>query len=72
MQNLENYSVAKKPAMILVSLIIVGLSTHLLPKEMAFIAQMGSVVAYFSAGMLAAQHARIWDKAQRIGRDPKE
>lgn len=72
MQNLENFCVAKKPAMILVSLIFVGLSTHFLPKELGFIAQLGSIVAYFLAGMLAAQHARIWDKAQRIGRDPKE
>ena len=59
MQNLENFCVAKKPAMVLVSLIFVGLSTHFLPKEFGFIAQLGSIVAYFSAGMLAAQQAAL-------------
>jgi hypothetical protein len=72
MQYLEHFCVAKKPAILLVSLIFFGLCTHFLPKELNFLSQLGAIMAYFSAGILAAQHARIWEKAQSIGHGPHD
>lgn len=68
MQQLENFCIAKKPASILVSLVFLGLATNFLPAELEIISRLGGVVAYFSAGVLAAQHAKIWEKFQRIRR----
>lgn len=70
MRTLENYYIAKKPAMVMVSLICLGLSTNFLPESLMIITRLGTIVTFFAAGMLAAQHAAIWEKGERIRRGP--
>lgn len=72
MQTLEGFIIAKKPAKVLVSIICVGLATNFLPPELVFFKWVGTIVTFFAAGMLAAQHAAIWEKGQRVrGPDDK-
>lgn len=68
MQDLDLFCVSTKAGRILVSLIVTGLAARFLPESLHVLTTLGSIVAYFSAGILAAQHMRIWEKAQVIRR----
>lgn len=69
---LQHVRIAKKPAILLVSTVIVGLCLGLLPKEWQGLSRIGHVLAMFAAGVLAAQHAAIWENAKTIERQDEK